>query len=114
MMIDDAILFRGLLDQIPDAVYFKDLQGRYVGVNRAFAGWLGLQDPDEAAGKTDADFYPKEFARAILEIDQTIVRTGVPILDQEEKVVGPDGKTRWISTSKVPLRDGAGAVIGTI
>ncbi len=113
-MIDHATLLSGLLDQLPDAVYFKDLQGRYLRINRSLADWLGLQDPAEAPGKTDADFYPKEFARAIAEIDQTIVKTGVPILDQEEKVVGPDGKSRWVSTSKVPLRDAGGAVIGTV
>ncbi|HZE96453.1 MAG TPA: PAS domain-containing protein [Planctomycetota bacterium] len=113
-MIDDTILLRRLLDQLPDAVYFKDLDGRFVRISRTLAGWFGLKDPDEAVGKTDADFFPKEFARALGEIEQTMLKTGIPILDQEEKIVGRDGKSHWVSSSKLPLRDDSGAIAGTL
>ncbi|HVR84822.1 MAG TPA: PAS domain-containing protein, partial [Planctomycetota bacterium] len=108
----DADLLHVLLEQLPDAMYFKDAQGRYVRINRTLASWYGLKDPLDAVGKSEADFYPQEFARATLESEQNILSTGVPILDQEEKISGPDGKNHWVSTSKMPLRDARGDVVG--
>jgi two-component system, sensor histidine kinase and response regulator len=112
--MDDSALLRQLLEYHPDAVFFKDDQGRFIRINQVLASWYGLKDPAEAIGKTDADFYPPEFARATLETEQLILKTGVPILDQEEKIVGRDGKKRWVSTSKMPLRDATGAILGTL
>ena len=112
--MDDADLLAHLMDQLPDAIFFKDPGGRFVRVNRVFASWYGLGDPSEAAGKSDADFLPAGFARATLEAEAAVLRKGVPILDQEEKVVGRDGKTRWVATSKVPLRNGKGTIVGLL
>jgi two-component system, sensor histidine kinase and response regulator len=112
--MNDSILLRQLMDLLPDAVFFKDAKGRFLRINRTLAGWYGLSDPDDAKGKSEADFAPKEFARATLEAEQVILRSGTPILDQEEKVVGRDGKNHWVSTSKLPLRDDGGKVVGVI
>lgn len=111
--VNDAALFRQLMDHLPDAVFFKDARGRFVRINRVLASWYGLRDPDLAVGKTDADFYPEGYARAAREAELAMLKTGTPILDQEEKVVGRDGKTRWVSTTKLPLRDAHGAIVGT-
>ena len=102
----DSVLLRHLLEGLPDAVSFKDARGRYRRVNRVFAAWTGLKDPAEAVGKTDADFYPQEFARATQEAEARILKTAIPILEQEEKIVGRDGKIRWVSTTKTAVRDG--------
>src|SRR6185369_5227012 len=78
------------------------------------ASWYGIRDPAEAVGKSDADFLPQGFARANQEAEEVILAKGIPVLDQEEKIVGGDGKTRWVSTSKLPLRNEKGAVIGIL
>jgi len=111
--MNDSALFRQLMDQLPDAVFFKDVRGRFIRINRVLADWYGLKDPALAVGKSDADFYPEGYARATREAEQVILKTGTPILDQEEKIVGPDGKARWVSTTKVALRDPEGAIVGT-
>jgi PAS domain S-box-containing protein len=112
--MDDPAFLQQLLDHLPDAIFFKDLQGRFIRINRVLASWHGLQDPAEAVGKSDDDFFPKAFARATRETEEAIRRTGTPILEQEEKLVGRDGKIRWVSMTKLPLRDGSGAIIGTL
>jgi PAS domain S-box-containing protein len=78
------------------------------------ATWFGLRHPKEAVGKSDADFYPKEFARTIRESEEKILAAGIPLIDQEEQFVGRDGKVRWISTTKVPLRGGKGKPSGVL
>jgi PAS domain S-box-containing protein len=112
--VNDTLLLDALLDHLPDAVYLKDVQGRFLRINRAQAAWYGLKDPAEAVGKTEADFSPQEFARVTQETEQQILKSGVPLLDQEIKLVGPDRKSHVMSTSILPLRDEKGAVVGTI
>jgi len=111
-MMDSTALLVHLMDFLPDAVFFKDRKGTFIRVNRVLASWYGLKDPAEAVGRSEADYYPQEFARATLESEQTILKTGAPILDQEEKITGRDGKTHWVSTSKMPLRDASGEITG--
>ena len=111
--MNDSAMLRQLMDHLPDAVFFKDLRGRFIRVNRVLAAWYGLDDPAKAVGKSDADFYPEGYARATREAEQVILKTGIPVLNQEEKVVGRDGKTRWVSTTKAPLRNAKGAIVGT-
>lgn len=109
----DSIHLRALLDALPDAVYFKDLESRFTRVNPAHAGWLGVKNPADAIGKSDADFYTTEFARAARATEEEIIRTGTPRLNVEEKIVWPSGKSMWASASKLPLRDERGKIIGT-
>jgi PAS domain S-box-containing protein len=102
------------MDALEDGVFFKDKKGRFIRINRVLASWLGLRHPDEARGKSDTDFYPKEFARSIRESEESLLARGIPLLDQEEKFVGRDGRTRWISTTKLPLRSPGGKVAGVL
>jgi PAS domain S-box-containing protein len=94
---------------IPDRIYFKALDGRITRANRAHASQLGFQDPGEEIGKTDFDLFPREQAQIRYEQEHTIIRTGQPLIGLEE----PDGQGRWVLTTKMPLRDEAGAIIGT-
>lgn len=112
--MNDSALLRHLLDNLPDAVFFKDAKGRFLRINRALASFYGLKDPKEAVGKTEADFLSPGFAKATHENEQKMIATGVPILDQEEKVVGRDGKSHWVSTTTLPLRNAKGRVVGTM
>src|SRR4051812_29479884 len=86
--MDDSELLQQLMDHLDAAVSFKDPQGRFIRVNKVLATWYGLADPAQAIGKSDVDFYPREFARANTEAEQAMLKTGTPILDQEEKLVG--------------------------
>src|ERR1043165_10181232 len=112
--MNDAELLAHLLDQLPDAIFIKDDHCRFVRINRVLATWYGLRDPAEAVGKSDADFLPAGFARANQEAEEAILHKAIPVLDQEEKIVGGDGKTRWVSTSKLPLRNGRGTGVGIL
>ena len=109
----ERYLFRVLMDHLPDAIYFKDLQSRFTWINRALAEKFGLRDPAEAVGKTDFDFFTREHAQQAFEDEQSIIRTGRPLLGREEKETWPDGRETWVLTTKMPLRDPEGRIVGT-
>jgi len=111
--LDSAIL-SVLLDTLPDLIYFKDLESRYVRINRAHAKFLGLKDPAEAIGRTVADFVTPEHANVSLREEREVVATGVPLERKEEKVALMGGKEIWVSTSKRPWKDASGRIIGTV
>ncbi len=106
-------LLRALLDNIPDSIYFKDRQSRFLRIGHQLARKFGLQDPNAAIGQTDADFFSPEHAKAALEDEDFILRTGQPIVGKTEKETWPDGQERWVLTTKMPYRDKTGQVIGT-
>ncbi|MCI0556124.1 MAG: ATP-binding protein, partial [Anaerolineae bacterium] len=89
----------------------KDAQSRFIRNSRSQAKALGLNDPAEAIGKSDFDFF--SHAQQSFEIEQEIIRSGKPLVDQEERVVWPDGRETWVSTTKMPLLDQAGQITGT-
>ena len=107
-------LLRNLLDHIPDNVYFKDRESRFLRIGKAMARYVGLADPAEAVGKTDFAFFTEEHARPAYEDEQDVIRTGQSMVNKEEKETWADGRVRWVSTSKVPLRNGEGEIIGTL
>ena len=113
-MNSDNDVLGALLEHLPDAVSLKDAQHRFVRVSRTMASWYGLKSPAQAVGKTDADFLGRDFARTSDEADAEIMRSGVPRVGQEEKRIWPDGRVTWTSTSRVPVRDAAGAVVGLL
>ena len=106
-------LLRALLDHIPDAVYFKDLRSKFIRASRALARRFGLNEPERLTGKSDFDFFTVEHAQPAFEDEQRIIATGLSIADVTEKETWPDGRVTWVRTSKVPLRDRAGRIIGT-
>lgn len=107
-------LFHSLVTAIPDNVYFKDRQSRFVQINDAMARRSGLKNAAEAIGKTDSDIFTSEHARQALADEQRIMETGVPLIDVEEKETWPDGKVTWVSSTKVPLRDTDGRITGLV
>ena len=106
-------LLRSLMDYLPDSIYFKDLQGRFIRINRGKAQRSGLNDPADAFGKSDADFFAPEHAREAAANERHIIESGQPLLGKEERLVWPDGQVTWVSTSKLPLYDDEGRIIGT-
>jgi PAS domain S-box-containing protein len=109
----DAALLNAVLAHIPDNLYFKDRQSRFIRISRAAARWFGLEKPEDAIGKTDFDLFTPEHAQAAFDDEQRIIRTGQPILHIEEKETWPNGHVTWVDTSKLPLRDLRGEIIGT-
>jgi PAS domain S-box-containing protein len=104
-------LLETMLEYVPDQIYFKDANSRFIKNSKAQARSLGLDDRSLAVGKTDFDFFPH--AQQAYDEEQEIIRTGKPLVDFEEKVVWPDGTETWVSTSKMPLRSPDGQIIGT-
>ncbi|MEA3212711.1 MAG: hypothetical protein QOE70_5768 [Chthoniobacter sp.] len=107
------MLFGFLLEHIPDRIYFKDKASRFIRVSRAKAERHGISDPSRMIGKIDLDLFTFEYAMQALEDEQDILRTGQPIIGKVEKETLPNGQTRWALTTKMPLRNSCGEIIGT-
>ncbi|MGQ9786345.1 MAG: PAS domain S-box protein [Anaerolineae bacterium] len=107
-------LLRTLIDHMPDAVFIKDTEGRYLLNNLAFARLHGLASPDEAVGKSTFDLNPHELAERYRADDLRVMQSGQPLFDREEPVVYADGSVHWHATTKVPWHDAQGNVIGII
>lgn len=108
-------LLRTLIDNLPDIIYVKDIESRFVLVNLPHLQRLGAVSLDEVAGKTDFDFYPPDLAQEFYADEQAVLRSGQPLLNKEERNRTKDtGVWRWLLTTKVPLRDGQGQTIGLV
>jgi len=99
------------MDNIPDVIYFKDKKGNLVLVNQAHAKGLGMK-PEDVIGKTDFDFFPKNRAERMAKDDVFVIKTGKPVIDKVERATRPDGVDNYVSTTKIPVRDEKGSVIG--
>jgi len=110
---DEIFLLETLMDNVPDSIYFKDRQSRFTRINKYAAARFGAQSPAHAIGRTDFDYFVSEHAAKALRDEQEIIRTGQPLVNVEEKETRADGDVRWISTTKLPLRDRAGKIVGT-
>jgi PAS domain S-box-containing protein len=106
-------MLRILMDHIPDCIYFKDVDGRYTLVNAAQASLLGLDNPLEACGRTDFEFLTPEFARESYEDERQIVRSVQALVSKPEPVQRP-GWSRWVTATKVPVKDESGRVVGIV
>jgi PAS domain S-box-containing protein len=111
---DEQAMFQSLADTIPDRIYFKDLQSRFVRINEAMTRRFNLKSAAEAVGKTDCDFRSKEHADRAYKDEQHIMSTGEPLIDCEEMETRPDGHVTWSSATKVPLRDARGNITGLV
>jgi PAS domain S-box-containing protein len=107
-----SYLLATLMDNLPDYIYFKDIESRFIRINKNLAQSFGLSDPLQAIGKTDFDFFTEQHAQQAYNDEQAIIRTG-QILSIEEKETHPDHPDTWVSTIKVPMRDKEGTIIGT-
>ena len=109
----EKFLLHALLDTVPDAIYFKDLESRFLRSSRALANRFGTDDPDRLIGKSDTDFFSREHAEKALRDEQGIIKTGIPLIGIDEKETWPDGHVTWVSTTKMPLKDETGKIVGT-
>lgn len=107
-------LLQAFLEHIPEHVYFKDRNSRFMRINKAMAAYFCLDDPNQAVHKTDEDFFSPEHAAQAFKDEQQIVLGGRSIVGLEEKETWPDGRESWVLTTKVPLKDRHGRIIGTM
>ena len=112
-LIKEKYLLHTLMDNLPDLIYFKDRESRFTLINLALAKKFELDHPDQAIGKTDFDFLAAEHAEEFHKDDAELLRTGQAHVGKEEKGIWPDGEVTWLSTTKMPLRDPSGNIIGT-
>ncbi len=108
---NEQSLLQSLMDHIPDSIYFKDTNGRYIRINKPMAESMKLLNPQEAIGKTDFNFYPVDIAIQYQEQEQMIMATGQPIIDQVD--FNPHSR-RWCSITKSVCLDKQGNVAGII
>jgi PAS domain S-box-containing protein len=111
-LAQEQSLMQTLMDIVPNRIYFKDRANRFIKISRSQAHAFGLSDPAQAIGKTDIDFFTEEHARLAYQDDQEIIRTGQPVI-KEEKETWADRPDTWVSTTKLPMRDAQGNILGT-
>jgi PAS domain S-box-containing protein len=107
-------LLHTLMDNLPDSIFIKDTQSRFVINNALHRRLLGIDSQQEMVGKTDFDLFPREFAAPFYADEQAIVRSGHPLIDREEPVVYANGERRWHLTTKVPLYNSQGELYGIV
>jgi PAS domain S-box-containing protein len=111
---DQFQLMRTLIDNLPDRIYAKDRQSRFLIDNEAHRKVLGATSPAEILGKTDLNFFPPEVAKPFFEEEQRIIATGKGIEDQEQQRRSRTGEERWVTVTKVPFRNAHGEIAGIV
>jgi len=105
-------VLRALIDNVPDFMYVKDTEGRFLLANTAVARAMTGKSPDDLLGKTDFDFYPHELADAYRQDEMEILRAKQPLLGREEECMDSSGHRTWILTTKVPVLNDKGEATG--
>ena len=107
-------LLQTLIDNVPDLIFIKDANGRFTRVNRAHANVMGFSDSRDMIGKHDADFYPSERSSEFGADERHQLATGEPLINKLERQSAPGQEARWTLTSKVPLKDEHGRIVGLV
>lgn len=108
------LLIDTVIENIPDAVYMKDAEGRKVIANKADIENCGLKTAEELIGKNDFDIFPPDIAEQFWQDDLRVLRDGEIVIDRLEKLTNVNGKSKWLYTSKIPLKDENGKIIGLV
>ncbi|MBN1581986.1 MAG: PAS domain S-box protein [Anaerolineae bacterium] len=113
-LVQERLLLRTVIDNLPDAIYAKDLEARKTLSNRADVENIGVESEDDVLGKTDFDLFPREVAERFYADDRQVLQTGQPVIDREERLVNEQGRQIWQMTSKLPIKDRAGQILGLV
>lgn len=107
-------LLRSVIDNLPDLIFLKDKNGRYLLDNLAHQRWLAIDNSLQVIGKSVFDFYPHDLAQEYHDDDLAVMTSGVPLFNHEERLMASNGEIRWVLTSKVPWRDENGEPLGLV
>lgn len=114
-LVEEHNLLRALVDNLPDIIYAKDTQSRFLLINEATRRHLGAETVEEVVGKTDFNFSPQELAEQYFADEQRIFQTGEPLILHEEPIFDHETRTtRWVLTIKVPFRNAQGDIAGLV
>lgn len=111
---EERTLLRSLIDALPDSIYIKDSESRFLLANLSCARLMGAGDPEALVGKCDHDYYPADYADRFRADERRLVETGQTLLAREEQVLQADGTVVWMLTSKIPIRDSDGRIAGFV
>lgn len=111
-LIEERYLLNTLLHDLPNVIFFKDRKSRFTRISSAGARLAGLSDPAQVVGKTDFDLFTPEHAQEAFRDEQAIMETGQRVVGKEEKETWQDGRVTWASSTKVPMHDTQGNIIG--
>ncbi len=114
VLANERNLLRTLIDNLPDTIFVKDVNSRLVIDNSAHQKMLRADSPEEVVGKTDFDFFPRELATAYHNDEKQVIQSGQPLINREEPFIEPDGRQRWLLTTKIPVRDPQGMITGIV
>jgi PAS domain S-box-containing protein len=114
VLAEERNILRTLIDNIPDYIFVKDDQSRFIINNRAHIQVLGATNAEDLTGKKDFDCFPQELAAKYYADEQTVVNTGQSLINREEVTRDPLGNTQWLLTTKVPLRNSLGEIRGLV
>lgn len=112
--ITKSQMLNALMNSIPDNIYFKDTKSRFILINKSTAEKIDLENPEDAIGKTDYDFFSKGMAKIAYDDEQNIIKTGKPVVDLEYRETYKNKPDRWIAITKMPLYGKNGDIIGII
>ena len=101
------------MNHLPDHIYFKDLDSKFIEFSASMVKLFNAASKEEIIGKSDFDFFDEEHARPAYEDEQEIIKTGEPMMNKIEKEVHKDGRITYASTTKLPLRNESGKIVGT-
>ncbi len=108
----EQFLLTSLMQNIPDNIFFKDCDGHYLRINRAMADRFGLNSPEDAVGRTASEFFGEVYAARIKRDEQQIIKSGEPVVGEEELVDWPNGSQTWVSVIQMPIREDDGTIAG--
>jgi|GEM_PF-1580129 len=114
-LADERNLLKTIINSIPERIFVKDTNSRFTMVNTAVALNFGFSSPDDVSGKSEFDFHSKELAATFIADEQALLQSGKAILNKEEEVTNyQTGEPQWLLTSKLPLYDSQGHIIGLV
>lgn len=108
----EQVMFNTLMDNLPARITFKDLESRYVRINKTKVKALGIKDQSEVFGKTDFDVFGAAHSQQAMDAEKEMIRSGTSVFDKEELIRFKDGRTSWGSTSRIPLTNEEGKIMG--
>ena len=114
-LFEERILLRALIDALPDLIYIKDREHRFLVANGALVRYMGFTDSDELLGKSDFDILAPEFASRYYEDERAVLESGQPLVDRVEPGIDQrTGEKKWFLSTKVPFFDKQGNIKGII